>query len=186
MRRSAWIALVAVLISPVITSGQAGVLTKEQKIAQARSAAPATIASNATVMDWPSSEGGQPVELVKGSNGWVCFTDMPHSTGLDPMCLDSQWLKWAEAWQGKTIPALDHVGIGYMINAANEGSNTDPYGMERTAANEWGVDPPHLMVIVPDLAALEGMPTERGAAPWVMWRGTPYAHIMIPLGPPKK
>ena len=40
------------------------------------------------------------------------------------------------------------------------------------------------MIIVPDAALLEGVPTDPNAGgPYVMWKGTPYAHIMMPTGP---
>jgi hypothetical protein len=39
------------------------------------------------------------------------------------------------------------------------------------------------MVIVPDLALLEGIPTDpKTGGPFIMWKGTPYAHIMVPVG----
>ena len=39
------------------------------------------------------------------------------------------------------------------------------------------------MVIVPNNAGLEGITTDPGGdGPWVMWAGTPYAHIMVPVG----
>jgi hypothetical protein len=40
------------------------------------------------------------------------------------------------------------------------------------------------MVLVPDPARLEGIPTDpNSGGAYVMWKGTPYAHIMIPVGP---
>jgi hypothetical protein len=38
------------------------------------------------------------------------------------------------------------------------------------------------MIVVPDAAALEGLPTHPDdGGPWVMYRDTPYAHIMVPI-----
>jgi hypothetical protein len=39
------------------------------------------------------------------------------------------------------------------------------------------------MIIVPDPALLESLPADpnHGGA-YVMWRGTPYVHIMVPVG----
>ena len=43
-------------------------------------------------------------------------------------------------------------------------------------------DVPHLMILVPDASALDGLPTSPdGGGPWVMWRNTPYVHIMAPM-----
>jgi hypothetical protein len=39
------------------------------------------------------------------------------------------------------------------------------------------------MLLVPDMKALDTLPTDPHAGgPWVMWKGTPYAHVMVPLG----
>ena len=53
--------------------------------------------------------------------------------------------------------------------------------------NEWLEDGgPHVMMLVPDLAMLEGMSTDpHNGGPYVMWRGTDFAHVMIPT-PPRK
>jgi hypothetical protein len=152
------------------------------KIAGAMSAAPASVSAQATIMDWPATPNAQPVMLRQGTNGWVCFPDMPATQGDDPMCVDQQWQNWAQAYMSHGTPQTARVGIGYMITGSGEGSNTDPYATQRTADNEWGTDPPHIMVLVPDAHALDGMPTDRASGgPWVMWRGTPYVHLMVPV-----
>jgi hypothetical protein len=38
------------------------------------------------------------------------------------------------------------------------------------------------MVIAPNTEALAGITTDpESGGPWVMWAGTPYAHIMVPV-----
>ncbi len=38
------------------------------------------------------------------------------------------------------------------------------------------------MLVAPDAAMLEGMTRDPAAGgPYVMWDGTPYAHVMIPI-----
>jgi len=45
-----------------------------------------------------------------------------------------------------------------------------------------GVQVPHIVVVSPDKTILEGISTKSdNGGPWVMWGGTPYAHIMIPV-----
>ena len=49
--------------------------------------------------------------------------------------------------------------------------------------NHWGHHNPHLMIVVPDVKSLEGMSTDpANGGPYVMYAGTPYAHIMAPIG----
>ncbi len=58
-------------------------------------------------------------------------------------------------------------------------SNTDPYATEPTADNDWVKEGPHLMILMPDPATLEGLSTDPADPVYVMWKGTPYAHIMV-------
>ncbi|WP_298716274.1 hypothetical protein [uncultured Oceanisphaera sp.] len=157
--------------------------TPEEKIASAMSAAPPSVSATATIMDWPAEEGADMTELRKGDNGWTCLPDMPATTGNDPMCLDAAWLDWAHAWMNKQPLTNKGMGFGYMLQGGTPESNTDPYATEPTASNEWISEPvPHLMILVPDNAMLEGLPTDHtNGGPWVMWQGTPYVHIMAPM-----
>jgi hypothetical protein len=107
---------------------------------------------------------------------------MPETKGNDPMCLDATWMKWVEAYFAHTAPHITTVGIGYMMASGGAwGSNTDPYAMTRSADNHWGHHNPHMMILVPDPAALSGMSTDPdNGGPYVMFQGTPYAHVMAP------
>jgi hypothetical protein len=99
------------------------------------------------------------------------------------MCLDEPWLQFIQAHLTKSMPKVDRVAIGYMMAPGGAGgSNTDPYATMAAADNHWHVHPPHMMIIVPDPADLEGLPTDPSSGgPYVMWKGTPYAHIMAPV-----
>jgi hypothetical protein len=63
-----------------------------------------------------------------------------------------------------------------------DGSNTDPYAMKPEPGNNW-VESPHVM-IVNAMDRMRGYPTDPkpdASKPYVMWAGTPYAHLMIPV-----
>src|SRR5262249_1140927 len=107
--------------------GDMTMMTKAQKIANAASAAPASISAKATVLDYPAKEGMAPEVLRAGTNGWSCFPDMPDTKGNDPLCIDEPWMKWLDAYLTKKTPQIPRVGIGYMT-APGGGwqSNTDP------------------------------------------------------------
>ncbi|HMB90579.1 MAG TPA: hypothetical protein VKP65_07015 [Rhodothermales bacterium] len=172
-------------VSPVTqTQAQAD---KQAKIQSAMSAAPSSIADDATIMDWPAEAGGEMGMLREGTNGWTCLPDMPDTPGTDPMCLDKPWLEWADAWMNKKEPNISQMGFGYMLRGGSPESNTDPYAEGPTADNEWLTESvPHLMILVPDEQALAGLPTNpESGGPWVMWRDTPYVHIMAPMPPYK-
>jgi hypothetical protein len=76
------------------------------------------------------------------------------------------------------------MGIGYMLAGDTGASNIDPYAEVPTSSNRWVVEGPHTMIIVPDPTLLESLPADpNNGGAYVMWRGTPYVHIMVPVGP---
>ena len=71
----------------------------------------------------------------------------------------------------------------YMLEGGTDASNTDPYATKPTAENDWVKTGPHIMV-VGSKEILAGYPSGASpdtAAPYVMWAGTPYAHLMVPV-----
>jgi hypothetical protein len=172
MRR---ISLGIIVLIVLVTTTPASAQDQAALIANALQAAPASISDHATVMDW---EGNT---LREGTNGWVCFPDPPNMESA-PMCLDRAWQAWADAWMKREPVHIDGVGIAYMLKGDAGASNVDPFAEGPTADNEWVVTGPHLMVITPDVSALDALPTDPdNGGPWVMWKGTPYAHIMVPV-----
>ena len=189
--------ILVLLVAPVLYAqhshaapAKAKKLTDAEKVANAMAAAPAEIAKHATIMDWPAKEGDKPRQLKAGTNGWVCFPNSPEEYGGasidDPMCLDKEWQSWAEAWQGKKPPHVSGTGIAYMLKGDKGASNTDPYATGPTKDNHWVMSPPHVMVLPSDPKMLDAYPTDpKNGGPWVMWKGTPYAHLMVPVSTTK-
>lgn len=152
------------------------------RITIAMSAAPAAIAAAATIMDFDAS--GTLVELRAGTNGWMCLPDdNPAAPGDAPMCLDETWQQWMGAYMARETPRISRVGVSYMLQGGLAASNSDPFAMTPPEGADWISDGPHIMILVPNPAQLAGMPTDPASGgPYVMWQGTPYAHIMIPSG----
>ena len=151
-------------------------------VKSAESAAPASVARQASIVTVDA--GGTMTSLRQGSNGWTCMPDNPATPGPDPMCFDANAGKWVAAWVGHKPPAADAVGLMYMLEGGTDASNTDPYATGPTSANDWVKTGPHLMV-VGSKSILVGMPSGEKpdtSAPYVMWAGTPYAHLMVPVG----
>lgn len=171
----------AIAAGPAEAAGT-GNKNNAQKIQVASSAAPLTVSKDATILDWPTAPGSKPVVLRQGKNGWTCLPDNPGTPGPDPMCLDKQWMKWMNAYMSKTSPAIDGVGIAYMLQGGSDASNTDPFATAPAPGEHWVQAPPHIMVIAPgklDPAMFSSEP--HSGEHWIMYGGTPYEHLMIPV-----
>jgi hypothetical protein len=148
----------------------------DKKIAQARAAAPAAIGADATIVI-----NGEVV--VEGSNGWTCLPDTMPGDGA-AVCIDAVWGEMMAALGAKAPYAASGIGISYMLLGEPPGSgvsNSDPYHEDPVNADDYVETGPHLMLIVPK-ELLEGMnhdPSTGG--PYVMWKDTDYAHVMIPV-----
>jgi hypothetical protein len=80
------------------------------------------------------------------------------------MCNQWQWDAVLAAMGKKEEIDVKEFSISYML--AGEGDAI-------------GVSGPHLMILVPDPAMLEGLSTDPKDPVYVMWKDTPYAHIMV-------
>jgi hypothetical protein len=156
--------------------------TDAQLIASAMTAAPMSVAKNATIVAMQAN--GSMRTLRKGTNGFTCMPDNPTTPGPDPMCMDANALEWANAWMGHRTPPAGKVGLMYMLAGGTDASNTDPYAKAPSATNHWVKTGPHVMVVGGDAAFYNSYPRSADpdtAVPYVMWAGTPYQHLMAPV-----
>jgi hypothetical protein len=151
---------------------------REALIRSALSAAPPTLRDTVKVMDFDGNV------LRDGPPGFTCLPAPPKLAG--PMCLDEVWMGWMDAWAKHQPFTPSRVGLAYMMAGdSHDGgaSNTEPFDAQPTADNDWMVEGPHVMLLLPDPAMLETIPAaHHSGGPYVMWKGTPYAHVMIPVG----
>jgi hypothetical protein len=158
------------------------------KIADAMSAAPPLIAQHATIVDRSAAPDGPPQLLRAGNNGWTCTpsSDAALEAGRpNPSCVDEQAQSWFEARSARQMPQLTAVGFNYKLMGDNGASNIDPYAHGPTPDNHWVVTGPHIIIFVPNVADLANLPSDpKSGGPYVMWQGTPYAHIMVPVAAP--
>jgi hypothetical protein len=154
--------------------------TLEGKIAGAMSAAPPAISGAATIVE--VNAAGEIVELRAGTNGWLCMPDNPGTPGPDPMCADAVWQQWFHSYMAAEPPTVTAVGTAYMLAGGADASNTDPFATGPAPGESWVMSGPHIMILAPDPAMLEGYPTDPTVGtPYVMWKGTPWAHVMVPV-----
>jgi hypothetical protein len=165
----------------LLGAGAAQAESDTDLIKSAESAAPAAVAAGASILALDAD--GKMRTVREGTNGFWCMPDSPKTPGPDPMCGDSNSMEWAMTWIGKSEPPKGKVGFMYMLAGGTDASNTDPYAGAPAAGNNWITTGPHVMV-VNATEMMAGYPTDASpdtSKPYVMWSGTPYAHLMIPI-----
>lgn len=164
-------ALAAVILPLAAVAGD-----QEAMIAEAESAAPASVTANATIK---SPDG---TVLREGSNEFTCY---PGQEAIGPMCNPPEWDRLIGAMMAKEDFQANAMAVSYMLAGEGEAlgvSNSDPYHPDPANAHDHVKEGPHLMIVVPDNSILEGMSRDPGDPVYVMWGDTPYAHIMVKIG----
>ncbi|HEY4842840.1 MAG TPA: hypothetical protein VIH78_12790 [Terriglobales bacterium] len=149
--------------------------TTQGKIARAMSAGPDDIARSARIID--SDAEGNPVVLREGNNGFTCMPGNPKVIGEPPMCVDAASLQWfADAKAHKPKPTNPVPGITYMLAGATQRSDSDPNDKTSPAITVG----PHWMIMWPFDPKTTGLPTRhKPTGAYIMWAGSPYAHVHI-------
>jgi hypothetical protein len=174
------------LLPPPAASGKPPAAAKPRDdralVASAMQAAPAQVARDATVIDVGAD--GKMRTVREGHNGFTCMADSPDTPGPDPMCMDANAKAWVDAWLGHQPPPSGKVGLMYMLKGGTDASNVDPYAQKPSASNHWISTGPHVMVVGADESFYAQYPKSadpKTGAPYVMWAGTPYQHLMVPV-----
>jgi len=153
--------------------------TDAEMIANAMSAGPSAISRDATII---TMDGDKIRTLRKGSNEFTCVPDDPGSPGNDPMCLDRNAMAWLHAWMEHTEAPKGKLGLVYMLRGGSDASNDDPFATAPSPGAQWVATGPHVMV-VGMAGQLGDLPRSAAnvAKPFVMWGGTSYEHVMMPV-----
>jgi len=152
-------------------------------------AAPSYIAKDATVLN-------EKMEMLReGTNGWTCLPVNPRGMSNPengwndaheamPLCGDAEVFKWISSYLSDEIPDMDYDGYAWMLHGDMGEDNSTPKTMSKDDAKEgyWIESGPHLMRMPKDPSSLDGMTTDfNSGSPYVMFSGTPYAHVMYPV-----
>ena len=176
-------AIAADMMMPAMSAKAAAPSAADKKmIRSAMQAAPKKVSGAATIV--AMNEDGTMRTLREGTNGFTCMPDNPATPGPDPMCMDKAALQWVGAWIAHKTPASGTIGFMYMLAGGTDASNTDPYAAKPGANNHWIKTGPHVMIVGADASFYDMYPKSADpdtAVPYVMWPGTPYQHLMIPI-----
>jgi hypothetical protein len=157
-----------VLITAIATYGQMPASHKSrsdaEKIASALQAGPKFVTRNATVIDWPTSSGGEFKILRTGTNAWTCLPGFPGAGHDEPGCYDRIFLQFLkDSFAGRT-PNVQNVGVSYMYMGKWLPNMSHAMG----SGNEFHVGP-HIMIIGLDQKRLQTL-NQDGS------NGEPYAN----------
>ncbi|MBI5197575.1 MAG: hypothetical protein HZA19_03095 [Nitrospirae bacterium] len=154
-------------------------MSKDQLIKLAMSAAPENIAKDATIL--LPGEDGKLMEVKKGTNGFTCIPDIDGQEKPDPICADEASMQWVnDLMSNAPKPTNMKPGIAYMAQGGWHFEKDGKILMKPEPGSTRMEEPPHWMVFWPFDSKASGMPSlpnKWGA--YVMWDGTPYAHLMI-------
>ena len=145
----------------------------------AQEAAPARIADGAGIARLEPS--GKVTPIRQSSNGFTC-TLLPDGSNA-PVCADQRGFAWLAAAFSKKPrpPASDRPGIGYMAKGGVHFETPDgKIVTEPSPGTKEEKEPPHWMILWPFDSASTGLPTRPNAGgTYIMFEGTPYAHLMV-------
>ena len=156
-------------------SGTTGGESTQAKITRALSAGPAEVVKGARIVDTDAQ--GKTTVLRKGNNGFTCMPGNPKVIGEPPLCADAASLQWfADFKAHKPKPTNTVPGITYMLAGATQRSDSDPYDQTSPAMTIG----PHWMIMWPFDPKTSGLPAAyKPAGAFIMWAGTPYAHVHV-------
>ena len=157
-------------------------MSDEELIKLSLSAAPEAIAKDATIV--AMDHDGKMRTLRKGTGQWTCMPGHADPANPDPMCGDQNAMEWATAWMDHKEPPANEVGFMYMLRGDGGASNTDPYATKEEPGNNWIKTGAHVMIVGSGAKMLDGYPRNAKAdptRPYVMWPGTQYEHLMLPV-----
>ncbi|HKY71495.1 MAG TPA: hypothetical protein VJL88_06205 [Nitrospira sp.] len=159
-------------------------MSEKDQTALALSAAPAHIAKDAGVIIYGTD--GKLTEVKKSSNGFTCIPTVTNLPVPDPMCMDPASHQWMDdMMSGAPKPTNTVPGVAYM---ARGGSHYEKDGKVVMGAEGAKVvkEPPHWMVFWPFDPATTKLPTvPNPSGVYIMFDGSPYAHLMIYQDPNK-
>jgi hypothetical protein len=154
MCRTSLIAIAVFFLASALAIGAAAqtntVPSDAEKIASALGAGPKFVTANASVLDYPTSPGGEFRVLRAGTNGWTCLPGLPGGAHDEPGCFDHIFLQFIKDSLAGRTPNVQSVGISYMYGGKWVPNKSHAMG----SGNEFRVGP-HIMIIGLDQKMLQ-------------------------------
>jgi hypothetical protein len=144
--RSALLLLSATLFATAQPATQDRPSTDAEKVADALRAGPRFITKDATLLDWPTTPGGEYRVLRQGNNEWTCLPGFPGWPHDEPACFDPTFMQWMKDSLAGRQSQIDRIGISYMYAGAWVPNRSAENG--DATSREFHVGP-HIMIVSP-------------------------------------
>lgn len=188
---------IGLALVPAAAAGQSADLvldgkTMEWLVGSAVLAAPADLREGAEVRGWTADD--RLVTLREGTNALICLADRPgdgefaaacYAAGLEPFMargrellregvrgMERNRVRWQEIQTGE-LPMPDR---GMVYNLGYDTEDFDPASFDPATGNRL-----HALYIPGATVESTGVTSQPGDGPWLMFPGTPSAHVMISL-----
>lgn len=160
-------------------------MSEKEQTALALSAAPAHIAKEAGVMVFGAD--GTLTEAKKSENGFTCVPTVLNLPDPDPMCMDGAAYQWlTDLMNHAPKPSNTVPGVAYMARGGSHFEKDKKVVMQMEAGAKVVKEPPHWMMMWPFDPAATKLPTAPNpSGSYIMFDGSPYAHLMIYQDPKK-
>ena len=159
-------------------------MSEKEQTALAISGAPPHIAKEAGIMIYGAD--GKLTETKKSANGFTCIPSVMNLPDPDPMCMDTAVQQWlTDLMNNAPKPTNTVPGIAYMARGGSHFEKDRKVVMSGDGAKIMK-EPPHWMVMWPFDAAATKLPTAPNpSGVYIMFEGSPYAHLMVYQDPRK-
>lgn len=153
-------------------------LPDHEQVKLALSAAPSHITKDASVMIYGAD--GKLTETRKGTNGFICVPTVMNLPDPDPMCMDAAVHQWmTDLMNNAPKPTNTVPGIAYMARGGSHFEKGGQVVMSGDGAKTVK-EPAHWMIMWPFESATTKLPTvPNPSGVYIMFDGTPYAHLMM-------
>jgi hypothetical protein len=150
MKTVALLVLIAAVAAYAQTPASRKSKSDAEKVASALQAGPKLVTQNATVLDDPTSPGGEYRVLRTGTNEWTCLPGAPGAAHDEPGCFDQVFLQFIRDSIAGRTPHVQSVGISYMYRGQWLPNTSHAMG----SGDEFRVGP-HIMILGLDQKLLQ-------------------------------
>lgn len=159
-------------------------MSVQEQTALALSGAPPHISKDVGVMVFGAD--GKLTEARKSANGFTCIPTVMNLPAPDPICMDAAAQQWmTDLMNNAPKPTNTAPGIAYMARGGSHFEKGRQVVMSGEGAKNVS-EPPHWMLMWPfDVAGTKLPIAPNPSGVYIMFEGTPYAHLMVYQDPRK-